>query len=49
MEVIGVDAGDVRVGHDYEGKIAEGADPVGEADWNEGAGEVGGGEEGVSG
>ena len=46
MDVVVVDAGDVRVRDDDEGEIAEGLDSVGEADGEEGEGEVCRGEEG---
>ena len=45
MQVIVVDARDVRVRDDYERKVAQGLNAVGEADGEEGEGEVGGGEE----
>lgn len=44
VDVNVVDAGDVRVGDDDEGEIAEGLDPVGKADGQEGESEVCGGE-----
>ena len=44
MDVVVVDAGDVRVRDDDEGKVAEGLDPVGQADGQQGEGEVCGGE-----
>ncbi len=46
VDVVVVDAGDVRVRDDNEGEVAEGLDAVGEADRQEGEGEVCGGEEG---
>ena len=46
VDVVVVDAGDVRVRDDDEGEVAEGLDSVGEADGEEGEGEVCGGEEG---
>lgn len=46
MDVVVVDAGDVRIRDDDEGEVAEGLDPVSEADGQEGEGEVRGGEEG---
>ena len=45
MDVVVVDAGDVRVRDDDEGEVAEGLDAVGEADREKGEGEVCGGEE----
>ena len=45
MDVVVVDAGDVRVGDDDEGEVAECLNAMGEADWEEGEGEVCGGEE----
>ena len=44
MDVVVVDAGDVRVRYDDEGKVAEGLDSVGQADGQQGEGEVCGGE-----
>lgn len=44
MDVVVVDAGDVRVRDDDEGKVAEGLDSVGQADGQQGEGEVCGGE-----
>ena len=45
MDVVVVDAGDVRVRDDDEGEVAECLDAMGEADGEEGEGEVCGGEE----
>ena len=45
VDVVVVDAGYVRVRDDDEGKVAQGLDPVGEPDGEEGEGEVCGGEE----
>ena len=44
MDVVVVDAGDVGVRDDDEGEVAECLDPMGEADGEEGEGEVCGGE-----
>lgn len=46
MDVIVVDAGDVRIGDNDEGEIAESLNSVSEADGQEGEGEVCGGEDG---
>ena len=46
MDIVIVDAGDVGVRNDNEGEVAESLDSVGEADGQEGKGEVGGGKEG---
>ena len=46
MDVVVIDAGDVRVRDDDEGEVAQGLDSVGEADGKEGEGEVCRGEEG---
>ena len=45
VDVVVVDAGDVRVRDDDEGEVAESLDTMGEADWEEGEGEICGGEE----
>ena len=44
VDVVVVDAGDVRVGDDDEGEVSKGLDSVREADGQEGEGEVCGGE-----
>lgn len=44
MDVVVVDAGDVGVRDDDEGEVAEGLDSVGQADGQEGEGEVCGAE-----
>jgi hypothetical protein len=49
VQVIAVDAGDVWIGDDDVGEIAQGLDAVGEADGEEGEGEVCGAEEGFLG
>jgi hypothetical protein len=49
MQVVVVDARDVGVGDDDVGQVAQGLDAVREADWEEGEGEVGRGEEGAFG
>ena len=45
VDVVVVDAGDVRVRDDDEGEVAESLDAMGKADGEEGEGEVCGGEE----
>ena len=45
MDVVVVDAGDMGVRDDDEGEIAESLDAMSEPDWEEGEGEVCGGEE----
>lgn len=45
VDIVVVDAGDVRVGDDDEGEVAEGLDSVGEADRQQREGEVRGGEQ----
>ena len=44
MDIVVVDAGDVRVRDDDEGEVAECLDAMGEADREEGEGEICGGE-----
>ena len=46
MDIIVVDAGDVRIGDNDEGEIAESLNSVSKADRQEGEGEIRGGEEG---